>query len=77
MAAGCDTEPKLLGDTLVALESARKLTVTDENGHVVDFGSFFKDTKAIIIFIRVSLSMALATFSLLYTYARLTKISRI
>ena len=41
-------------DTLAALKSVSKLTVTDEYGQVVEFGSLFKDTKAIIIFVRVS-----------------------
>lgn len=53
MAAGGVTDSKLSGDTLVALESVRKRTVTDEYGGVVEFGSLFKDTKAIIIFVRV------------------------
>ena len=57
MAAGGDyeTDSKRLGDTLVALESVNKLTVTDENGHTVEFGSLFKDTKAIVFFVRVSI----------------------
>lgn len=56
MAAGGDfeTDSKLLGDTLVALESVNKLTVTDENGQAIEFGSLFKDTKAIVFFVRVS-----------------------
>ena len=41
-------------DILVALKSASELAVIDEDGHRVDFGSLFKDTKAIIIFVRVS-----------------------
>lgn len=54
MAAGGVTDSKRFGDTLVALESTNMQKVTDENGHDVEFGSLFKDTKAIIIFVRVS-----------------------
>ena len=41
--------------TLAALESASKLTVTDENGQIIEFGSLFKNDKVIAIFVRVSL----------------------
>jgi len=54
MAEGNVTGSRHLEDTSAALESASRLTVTDENGQSIEFGSTFKDTKAIVIFVRVS-----------------------
>ena len=51
---GVHEDSKLLGDTLVSLQSVKKMRVTDEDGTGVEFGSLFKDTKAIVIFVRVS-----------------------
>ena len=53
MATGEEKSPE--DTTLAALESASKLTVTDENGQVIEFGSLFKNDKVIVIFVRVSL----------------------
>ena len=56
MAAGEVTGAKRSEDTtLVALESASKLRVTDENGQNIEFGSLFKSDKVIVIFVRVGL----------------------
>ena len=55
MAVGRVAGAKRSEDTLAALESAKKLTVMDEDGQQVDFGSLFKDNKTIVIFVRVSL----------------------
>ena len=50
MATPGDTKLQLSAEKL---KSADKLTVVNENGENIEFGSLYQDTKAMIIFIRV------------------------
>ena len=61
MAVGGSTGSERSEDILVALKSASELTVKDEDGHDIEFGSLFKDTKTIIIFVRVRLRYTINT----------------